>query len=116
MDRRTAGFLRKAGLPVSPYLKDSLAFGPPDPGQSCPEHCPHPEDAEPAALAEPLGVPLGIREAARLIGCSAWTVRQRYLPAGLPHHRLTENGKLIFYRNQIIRWLLWQQQKGGTTA
>jgi hypothetical protein len=80
-------------------------------GQSYPQQCPYPE-ASPV-LAEPLGEPLSIREAARLIGCSDWTVRQRYLPAGLPHHRLTPNGKLVFYRNQVIRWLLWEQQKGG---
>lgn len=67
-------------------------------------------------LTEPLGAPLSIAEAAHLIGCSPWTVRQRYLPAGLPHHRLSQNGKLIFYRNQIIRWLLRQQQKGGIVS
>lgn len=115
MANRTTGLLRKSGLPALPHLKNPLASGLPDPGQSYPERCPHPEDAARAILAEPLGAPLGVREAARLIGCSAWTVRQRYLPAGLPHHRLTQNGKLIFYRNQIIRWLLRQQQKGGIT-
>jgi hypothetical protein len=61
-----------------------------------------------------LGEALSINQAAALIGCSPWTVRQQYLPAGLPHHRLNPQGKLIFYRNQIIRWLLAQQQKGGT--
>jgi hypothetical protein len=100
-------------LPALPQLKNPLVLAVPDIGQSCPERCPHPDDAAPSTLSEPLGAPLSIREAARLIGCSAWTVRQRYLPAGLPHHRLTQNGKLIFYRNQIIRWLLRQQQKGG---
>ena len=113
MTNRTAALLRKSGLPALPHPKNPLALAAPDPGQSCPERCPHPEDTAWATLAEPLGTPLGVREAARLIGCSPWAVRQRYLPAGLPHHRLTKNGKLIFYRNQIIRWLLWQQQKGG---
>lgn len=62
---------------------------------------------------ELLGQPLSIREAAQLIGCSSWTVRQKYVPLGLPHLRSGPNGKLIFYKNQIIRWLLERQQKGG---
>jgi hypothetical protein len=57
---------------------------------------------------------MGIREVAQIIGCSPWTVRQRYLSIGLPHLRSGPNGKLIFYRNQVIHWLLTQQQKGGT--
>jgi hypothetical protein len=84
----------------------------------------HPTRAElPAGLPVPseplepngdvLGEPLSIKEVAELIGCSPWTVRQRYVPIGLPHFRLGPNGKLIFYKNQIIRWLLTQQQKGG---
>jgi len=62
-----------------------------------------------------LGEPLNMRAVAKLIGCSAWTVRQRYVPAGLPHLRSGPNGKLLFYKNQVIRWLLRQQQKGGMT-
>ena len=116
MTSRTAAFLRKSGLPVPAERKHPLAQAASDPGQSCPKRYPHPEDTMRSALTEPLGEPLSIREAAGLIGCSPWTVRQRYLPAGLPHHRLTPNGKLIFYRNQIIRWLLRQQQKGGITT
>ena len=83
-------------------------------GQSYPQGCPYPGEAESAQSRERLGAPLSIGGAADLIGCSPWTVRQRYLPAGLPHHRITPNGKLIFYDNQVIRWLLMQQQKGGT--
>jgi hypothetical protein len=60
-----------------------------------------------------LGTPLSIREVARLIGCSAWTVRQRYVPQGLPHLRSGPSGKLIFYRDQVVRWIVNQQQKGG---
>ena len=26
---------------------------------------------------------------------------------------VSHDGKLIFYQNQVIRWLLMQQQKGG---
>jgi hypothetical protein len=107
--------LRKSGLDPRGNAKNSLASGPNDLGQSYPQHYPHPADGS-ATLAEPLGAPLSIREAAQIIGCSAWTIRQRYLPAGLPHHRLTPNGKLIFYRNQIIRWLLASQQKGGSNS
>ena len=62
---------------------------------------------------ELLGQPLSIREAAKLIGCSSWTVRQKYVPLGLPHLRSGPNGKLIFYKNQIIHWLIERQQKGG---
>ena len=93
---------------------DFLAFRPSGLGQSCPQHCPHSENAESAVFSEPLGEPLSTQEVARLIGCSPWTVRHRYLRAGLPHVRLAPQGKLIFYRNQVIQWLLTKQQKGGT--
>lgn len=58
-----------------------------------------------------LGEPMGIREVARLIGCSAWSVRQTLLPKGLPHWRSGPSGKLIFYRDQVVRWLLEQQNE-----
>lgn len=58
-----------------------------------------------------LGKPLGIREIAELIGCSPWTVRQRHLPQGLPHFRSGSSGKLIFYRDQVIRWILERQKE-----
>jgi hypothetical protein len=82
---------------------------------SCPQQCPHSENTESVSFSEQLGEPLSIREVASLIGCSVWTVRQRYLHRGLPHVRSGPHGKLIFYRNQIIDWLLEEQQKGGTT-
>lgn len=69
------------------------------------------EDSGP--IREPLGTPLSIREAAKLIGCSPWTIRQTYLPNGLPYFRSGPNGKLIFYRDQVVAWILSQQQKGG---
>jgi hypothetical protein len=59
-----------------------------------------------------LGEPLTISQVAKLIGCSPWTVRQRHLPSGLPHFRAGANGKLIFYRDQVVRWIQ-SQQKGG---
>jgi hypothetical protein len=108
--------LRKSGFDIPGNLKDLLPSAPGDLGQSYPQHYPQRADAVAATLTEPLGAPLSIREVAGVIGCSPWTVRQRYLPAGLPHHRLTPNGKLIFYRNQVIRWLITRQQKGGTIS
>ena len=63
-----------------------------------------------------LGEPLTIKQVAMLIGCSTWTVRHRYLPAGLPLLRSGPRGKLIFYKNQIIQWLLVEQQKGGNIS
>jgi hypothetical protein len=58
-----------------------------------------------------LGEPLTIAEVAAILGCSVWTVRQRYLPQGLPHLRATDGGKLVFFREQIIRWIL--ERQGG---
>jgi len=81
------------------------------PGQNCPRHCPTPADA-----ASVLGEPLSIQEVAHLLGCSTWTVRHGYLIQGLPHFRSGPMGKLIFFRNQVVRWILeqqQQQQKGG---
>jgi hypothetical protein len=73
----------------------------------CPERYPHSDGAN------QLGPPLSIRETAALIGCSSWTIRQKYLPLGLPHFRAGSKGKLIFYKNQVIRWVITQQQKGA---
>jgi len=63
---------------------------------------------------DPLGHPLTIRQVATLIGCSVWSVRQRLIPQGLPHFRSGPNGRLIFYRNQVVHWLVENQTKGGT--
>jgi len=78
-------------------------------GQNCPEHYPQATEYG----NEPLGAPLSIRDVARLFGCSIWTVRQRYLPQGLPYLRTGPNSKLIFFRDQVVRWILENQQKGG---
>jgi hypothetical protein len=59
-----------------------------------------------------LGEPLDITEAARLIGCSVWTVRQRYLPSGLPYFRIGKTGRITFYRNQVVQWILKNQISG----
>ena len=65
--------------------------------------------------ASELGQPLCIKQAAELIGCSPWTVRQTLIPRGLPHFRFRASGRLIFYRDQVIRWIENQQQGGKTT-
>jgi hypothetical protein len=79
----------------------------------CPQHCPRPDDLEDDSELEPLGKPLSITEVALLIGVSVWTVRHRCLAAGLPYFRVGPTGKLLFYKNQIIHWLLTEQRKGG---
>ncbi|HEY4676581.1 MAG TPA: hypothetical protein VIJ01_05440 [Candidatus Angelobacter sp.] len=62
-----------------------------------------------------LGEAMNVKQVARLIGCSAWTVRQKHLKAGLPCLRSGPSGRLTFYRNQVIAWILEQQKltKGG---
>jgi Helix-turn-helix domain len=63
------------------------------------------------AELDALGDPLTIREVARLIGCSVWTVRQQCLRQGLPHFRASRSGRLIFYRSQVVRWLIEKQNE-----
>jgi hypothetical protein len=62
-----------------------------------------------------LGEPLSVYEVAKLIGCSAWTVRQKHLREGLPCFRSGPSGRLTFYRNQVVAWILEKQKqtKGG---
>jgi hypothetical protein len=103
----------------SAYLRALM----PLPGvQHCPPHYPlqpGPRGRKPGpvqgAPGAALGRPLSIDEAASLIGCSPWTVRQTLIPRGLPHLRFTASGKLIFYTDQIIRWIEIQQEGGNTT-
>ena len=96
--RRMSGFALARGTAPNQRFLDI------DPGQSCPQHYP--------GSADPLGEPISIREVAQLLGCSPWTVRHKYLLQGLPYLRSGSQGKLIFYRNQIVRWILERQQKG----
>ena len=68
----------------------------------------------PSPHREELGEPLAIEEVATLLGCSAWTVRQRYLRQGLPYLQARPRGKLVFFREQVIGWIQKRQrQKGG---
>ena len=64
---------------------------------------------------EQLGEPLNVKLTAKLIGVSPWTLRQRLMPMGLPHFRIGRSGKLTFYRDQVVRWILQHQSqvKGG---
>jgi len=64
-----------------------------------------------------LGSAMTIGEVAELLGCSAWTVRQRYMPQGLPYLRAGATGKLVFFDKQVIDWILRRQQlkKGGNS-
>ena len=104
----------KAAKPA--YLRPFSALSP---GQCWPGHWPGqpgPLGRERAAILCPsgsaLGAPLNISEVAKLIGCSPWTVRQTLIPRGLPHFRFKASGRLIFYRDQVIRWIEIQQQGG----
>lgn len=63
--------------------------------------------------ADALGDAMDIKAAARLIGCSAWTVRQVLIPKGLPCFRSGSNGKLIFYKQQVVRWIVRHQHAEG---
>ena len=60
-----------------------------------------------------LGEPLDLRGVAELIGCSTWTVRQTLIPRGLPCFRSGPGGRLIFFRSQVVRWILRHQRKEG---
>jgi hypothetical protein len=53
---------------------------------------------------------MSMADVARLLRCSTWTVRNKCLPRGLPHFRIGGVGKLVFYRKQVTRWILDQQQ------
>ena len=64
--------------------------------------------------SEFLGEPLDITKIALLLGCSVWTVRQKYVPLGLPHLRTGPAGKFVFFRGQVIDWILNRQKKGGS--
>ena len=75
---------------------------------------PFPDPESPATLHSTLGEPLTIHQVAALLGCSPWTVRQRYVPQGLPHLRASARGKLVFFNHQVVAWIEKQQrQKGG---
>ena len=99
------GQRRVSGFDNGAEPKETFGFTHDPPGQSYPQHYPQASDA--------LGEPLSIQEVAQVLGCSTWTVRHGYLPQGLPHFRSGPAGKLVFFRNQVIQWILLEQKKGG---
>lgn len=108
---------RKSGFDGNAKAEERLGFSPVRVGQSCPQQYPHPGDPiHTTGSSGSLGEPMDIGQVAALLGCSAWTVRQRYLLQGLPHLRACASGKLVFFREQVICWILkrqQQRQKGG---
>jgi hypothetical protein len=103
---------RKSGRNESGNCAEKLSVTPVEIGQCYPHHYPQREEFQDVA-GDALGEPMTIRQVARLLGCSIWTVRQRCLPARLPYLRISSSGKLVFYRNQVVRWILENQLKGG---
>lgn len=77
-------------------------------GQSYPQHYPHQASDQSA-----LGEPMDIEDVAMLLGCSVWTIRQKYLDEGLPYIRASAKGRFVFFRAQVIDWILERQKKGG---
>lgn len=110
----TPGFPYRSAFAPDANAAKTLDFLAAGRGQNCPTHCPHLTGPPKDEFGDPLGKPMSIREVAKVFGCSEWTIRQRYLPLGLPHFRLSPAGKLMFFHNQIVRWVLEiQRQKGG---
>jgi len=90
----------------------NMDFSSTDLGQHCPQPNPHSNYGQPdVGGGESLGDPMDIETTAKFLGCSVWTVRQRYLSQGLPHLRASAEGKLIFFRRQVVDWILKRQQK-----
>ena len=81
------------------------------PRAELPEALPEVDECESGVPDKELGEPLTIGQVARLIGCSVWTVRQQCLRQGLPRFRASRSGRLIFYRNQVVRWLIEKQKE-----
>jgi len=101
----TRAEIRRSGFPEAGKSQQTHTISQNRLGQNYPQHYPEGID--------PLGAAIPIREVGRLLGVSAWTVRQRYIPQGLPHLRSGPQGKLVFFRDQVIHWVLERQQKGG---
>jgi len=109
-ERRMSGLVLGAKpLPLQPFSRPALAES--EANHSATAERRNPDVRQPHC--DSLGEPIPIREVARMLGCSPWTVRQKHLPQGLPHFRSGPQGKLVFFRDQVIRWILSCQQKGG---
>jgi len=106
---------RKSDFPGDEKSTENNGFPQSGLGQCYPQHYSQAPTAMPQAKrtdADPLGEPMTIGQVAELLACSAWTVRQRYLPSGLPYFRIGSTGKLLFYRKQVVQWILQKQNQG----
>ena len=75
------------------------------------EHSAYTDLSVEALHGSPLGEPLCIEDVAAFLGCSPWTVRQKYLPQGLPYLRASHSGKFVFFQHQVVNWILERQAK-----
>jgi hypothetical protein len=100
---------RMSGFGQGSKDTDLLDFSAKSLGQNCPSHCPQHEDSREGTSPNSLGDPIPIGEVAQIIGCSVWTVRQRCMRQGLPYYRASRTGRLIFYRDQVVQWLIENQ-------
>ncbi len=105
MDTNKVGFGAEVKTPTTAHEFDV------DPRAELPAAVPG--DQKSADATAPLGEPVDLKAVARLIGCSPWTVRHVLIPKGLPCFRAAANGKLIFYRQQVVRWVLRHQGARG---
>lgn len=102
----------KYALGENPKPAETLAIVPVGLGQTNPQHYPRrPRRRSEALAADPLGEALTLDQVAEMLGCSTWTVRNQCLRRGLPHFRIGGTGKLVFYRAQVTRWILDQQER-----
>ena len=107
---------RESGIGGTRKLPQTREFPALSLGQRCPSHCPQQPgppagDHSTSGPASRLGPPLDIKQVALLIGCSPWTVRHKLLPKGLPYFRSGASSKLIFYTDQVVRFI--ERQQGG---
>ena len=96
-----------------PQSQESCGLSQTQPRAELPEALPVPGPTGNGPSLDVLGQPLSIREVARFLGCSVWTVRQRCIPQGLPYFRVARSGKLVFFRNQVTHWILEKQKRKG---
>lgn len=110
--RKESGF---AGAPKAAQVLEMMR---PPVGQRCPTQKPMPEGAAraktgSAAASDRLGSPLNIGQVAAMLGCSPWSIRNTWIPKGLPFFRSGASSRLIFFEAQVVRWIEHQQAKGG---
>ena len=103
---------RKSGFGDHPNLAETLEIARPNLGQLYPQDYPHHEEAD-GGDDDELGEAIGIATVAKMLRCSTWTVRNKWVPQGLPHIRASRRGRMVFHRNRVNSWILKRQQKGG---